>query len=51
MKISIMYLYHSIKMKFKNIILASDLKDNFLKENEIENVNINFEIKGKDLIA
>ena len=35
----------------RNIILASDLKDNFLKENEIENVNINFEIKGKDLIG
>ena len=35
----------------RNVIIATDLKDNFLKENEIENANENFQIKGKDLIG
>ena len=35
----------------RNVIIATDLKDNFLKENEIENSNENFQIKGKDLIG
>ena len=35
----------------RNVIIASDLKEIFLKENEIEKANENFQIKGKDLIG
>ncbi len=35
----------------RKIIIASELKDNFLKENEIEKSSVNFSTKGKNLIG
>ncbi len=35
----------------RKIIIASELKDDFLKDNEIETSSVNFSTKGKDLIG